>query len=374
MKAFYWILILGIVISSCTPEPSGKIIKPLELSNHDFSVRVNWSILLSPDGKYLIDQVDGVDFYKGRIYVNDWGARTVDIYKKDGIHVKTIKKGKGPGELSRSCGIGFTETELIVTDSPYFKFYSLDGEYRSQKKMPPMFFAYEIDGLPNGNYLTHGMSPDISQKLDSDFLSNKLYYFHVLDSTLTKEVTPLVPLYGEYGGVESDKASSFYDDHYLIAEVFENHLLVFDGETVIDRYTIDFGKLTFTKEDLEGDKWAYFTMLGEGTRLGHIDKLFETKDFISFRYQSKGKGSGLSRHQIIYSKRKNKSADFRDLLALSGIPDIEIVECTEREFICLLEPGNYSPEQLNEFKKQGIIGSEVTIESNPVLLTIEVKD
>ncbi len=374
MKAFYWILILGIVISSCTPEPSGKIIKPLKLSNDDFSVRVNRSILLSPDGKHLTDQVNGVDFYKGRIYVNDWGAITVDIYTEDGIHVKTIKKGKGPGELSSSCGIGFTETELIVTDFPYFRFYSLDGEYRSQKKMPPMFFAYEMDGLPNGNYLTHGMSPDISQKLDSDFLSNKLYYFHVLDSTLTKEVAPLVPLYGEYGGVESDKASSFYDDHYLIAEVFENHILIFDGEAVIDRYTIDFGKLAFTKEDLIGGKWDYFPKIGDGTRMGHIDNLFETKDFISFRYQSKGKESRLLRHQIIYSKGKNKTANFSDLLASSGIPDLEMVECLEREFICLLEPGNYSPKQLDEFKKQGIIGPGVTIESNPVLISIEVKD
>ena len=46
----------------------------------------------------------------------------------------------------------------------------------------------------------------------------------------------------------------------------------------------------------------------------------------------------------------------------------------EREFICLLEPGDYSPEQLDEFKKQGIIGPGVTIESNPVLILIEVKD
>ena len=374
MKTFYWILILGMLMSSCTPKPSGKIIKPLELSNKDFSAGVSRSIILSPDGKHIIDQVNGVDFYKDRIYVNDWGSRTVDIYTEDGIHIKTINKGKGPGELSSSCGIGFTETELIVTDFPYFKFYSLDGNYNSQKKMPPMFFAYEIDGLPNGNFLTHGMAPNIGQELKSDFLSNKMYYFHILDSTLTKEISPLVPLYGEYGGLESDKASSFYDHRYLIAEVFENHLLIFDGEAVIDRYTIDFGKLTFKKEDLEEDKWKYFTMIGDGIRLGHIDNLFETKDYISFRYQSRGKVSGMLRHQIIYSKRKDKTTNFGDLLTLAGIPDLELVESLDKEFVCLFEPGNYSEEELFEFQKKGIIKPGVTIESNPILIFIEVRD
>ncbi|MFA6125957.1 MAG: hypothetical protein WC699_01515 [Bacteroidales bacterium] len=114
----------------------------------------------------------------------------------------------------------------------------------------------------------------------------------------------------------------------------------------------------------------------------------ETKNLITFRYERKGnkelsqwsnfKVEGayvpLLRPTILYSKRSAKTADFSEVLKSSGIPEVELMNTHDDDFLCLLQPSDFTEEQLDEFKKLGLINNTVTTDSNPVVIFITVTE
>jgi len=176
------------------------------------------------------------------------------------------------------------------------------------------------------------------------------------------------------GGMERGRSFCFYKDHYLLSEAVGNHLVIFDGEKITGSYLIDFGKFTFHADELKTDKFNFFNLISDGTRYGFIDKINETQDLITFRYERKGVDTALDRPVILYSKKSGKTGDFAEVLKASGIPEVEVMNAHDNEFICLFQPSDFSEEQLNQFKKERLIGGEVKMDSNPVVMFIEVKE
>jgi hypothetical protein len=374
MKSYLLLPALLSVLLSCAREPATNIIRPLETSSDNFTAAVTKSVSLSHGSNVLIDDIYMIEYYKDRIYVFDQGEKSLLIFTSDGNLINKLIRGKGPGELMDPEGFSCSQNRLIITDWNLLKYYSLEGGFLQNKKLPSGCFATCVTCLPNGNFLTYGMSPDFSKELKSDYLSNQFYYFHILDSTLTKEILPFVPLSMECGGMERGKSYHFYKNHYLLAEGIGNHLLIFNGENVVSTYTIDFDRFTFNDEDLKNTKFAYLDLIKAGSRCGFIDKVNETKDLITFRYCRKGTEHPLLKPTILYSKKSAKTADFSEVLKSSGIPEVELMNTRGDEFLCLFHPSDFSEEQLQLFKKQGLIGSEVTIDSNPVVIFIKVNE
>jgi hypothetical protein len=263
---------------SCTQHPADNTIRPLETSSGDFTAKVTRSVPLSSVKDALIDRIYMLEYYQDRFYTLDEGEYLVLIFNPDGSLAKRISRGKGQGELLNPAGISCVRDQLIITDRREIKFYSPEGNYLETKKLPAGCFATCVTYLPNGNVMTYGMSPDFSKEVKADYGSNQFYYFHVIDSTLTSEILPLVPLNMECGGMETGKSFSFYGDHYLLAEAIGNHLLVFDGEKVTGSYLIDFGKFTFRQDELKTDKYNYTKLIVEGSRYGFVDKINETQN------------------------------------------------------------------------------------------------
>lgn len=374
MKRNLFLFSLLLFSVSCTQHPADHVIRPLETSSGDFTAKMTRSVPLSSVNDALIDHIYMLEYYQNRFYTLDEGEYLVLIFNPDGSLAKRINRGKGPGELLNPAGISCVRDKLIITDQRQLKFYSPEGNYLETTKLPAGCWAYCVTYLPNGNVLTYGWSPDFSKEFKADLLSNQLYHFHVIDSTLTSEILPLVPTFMEWGGMETGKSFSFYHDHYLLAEAAGNHLLIFDGEKVTGSWLIDFGKYTFLEQELKTDKYNYLKMIGDGTRYGFIDKINETRDLISFRFQRKGIDKPMASSVIFYSKKSGKTGDFAEVLKTSGIPEVEVMNTHDNEFICLFKPSDFSEEQLIQFKKEGLIGDEVKIQSNPVVLFIQIKE
>ena len=364
-----------VLLFACSPPtPSRRIINPLATQSEGFTASVVRSIPIILDNQIFIETIDGIDYYRGHYYLQDVGGRCITILDDEGRFIRQISRGKGPGELQASSGLGFAAEHLIVTDMNQLKMYSPDGLYMYSITLPPKLWAYEVTQLPNGNYLTYGMGLDIRQEIKDDYLSNQFYYFHLIDSTLTQEIHSMVPLSMEVGGMEREKAYCGYKDHYLLAEYIDNQILVFDGDTITGAYTVDFGKYTFSKQEMSTDKFNYLGLIGDGSRFGMIDNICETRDFISFRYQRKGSGRPIDRPEIIYSKKSGRTGDIRDILKNSGIPLMRLMNTQEDQYIFLLEPSDFGDDQLKQFRTEGLIGKEITIESNPVMVLVKFRE
>ncbi|MFA6126160.1 MAG: 6-bladed beta-propeller [Bacteroidales bacterium] len=374
MRNLVLLPILLLSFLSCTKHPKDNIIRPLRTTSGDFTAKATKSVQLSTINEVLIDDIYMIEYYLDRIYVFDQGEKCLLIFTSEGNLIKKLIRGKGPGELMDPMGISCYQNRLIITDRNLIKYYSLEGEFVQYKKLPRGCFATCVTSLPNGNFLTYGMSPDFSKELKADYRSNQFYYYHILDSTLTKEILPIVTLSMECGGMERGKPFHFYKNHYLLAEGIGNHLLIFNGENVVDTYTIDFEGFTFNDEDLKKTKYAYLDLINAGSRYGFIDKVNETKDLITFRYWRKGTEQPILKPTILYSKRSAKTADFSEVLKSVGIPEVELMNTRDDDFICLLQPSDFTEEQLNQFKKQGLINTSVTPDSNPVVIFITVKE
>ena len=372
MKNFLVFMALAGLVLSCSTKPTANVIRPLETSSADFKAHVVKSVLLAPKGEVLLDVPEGIEFYRDRFYTQDIYGKRICIFGADGNLIRILNKGKGPGELAMSAGFGFGPDELLVTDGPWIKTFTLDGEYQKMKKLPPKCWSYETNRLANGNYLTYGMSLDFTQEVLGDYFANPFFYYQVIDSSLTRPVLKMAPLTGDYGGMEREKAYAFFDGHYLLSDGLGNQLLVFDGEKVVSSYQIDFGKYGFTAEDLKKDKFGYLAMIADGSRYGLIDNVCETDGLIAFRYQRKGIG-GTQKIQVVWSKKSGKAGDLADILKASGIPEVLLVSAERKSFIAMLLPSNFTQVELGELNKQGIIPSGVTPDSNPVLIFLKIE-
>jgi hypothetical protein len=373
MKNILVIMSLTCLFLSCSTGPTANVIRPLETSSGEFTARVVSSVLLAPNGEVLLDVPAGIEFYRDRFYTQDIYGKRICIFGSDGRLIRIISKGKGPGELAMSAGFGFGPDELLVTDGPWIKSFTLDGNYQTMRKLPPKCWAYEINRLPNGNYLTYGMSLDFTQEVLGDYFTNPFYYYQVIDSALTHPVLKMAPLTGDYGGLEREKAYSFFDGHYLLSDAISNQLRVFDGEKVVTSYQVDFGKFSFIADDLKKDKFGYLAMIGEGSRCGFIDNISENAGFISFRFERKGP-ENVRRTQVVWSKKSGKTGDLSEIYKASGLPETEMVNADGKVFITMLLPSNFTVEELGELNERGIIPSGVTPDSNPVLLFVKIDE
>ena len=388
MKSYILMPIFLVGFLYCTREPVDKTIRPLQTSSSSFTAKVSHSVVLSPIDGVALDWIYMFELHADRFYLFDLRGKFVLIYNKNGTFVNKVNSGNGLGELLHPQGFSFAKDTLIVSEANALKYYSLSGKFLEEKKLPKGLFASCVTPLPNGNWLTYGMSPDISKEIQEDYLTNQFYYFHMLDPTLSKEILPLVPLSMECGGMETGKAFHFYKDHYLLSEGVGNHLVVFDGKRVTGTYTIDFEEFTFRDEELRNNKIDFTDLIFKGERYGLIDMVNETRNLLTLRYLRKGKEkppqwsnfkiegafTPTIKVTVLYSKRTGKTADFSEVLKSSGIPEMALMNTTGNEFLCLFEPSDFSEEKIQDFKNQGLISNTVTNKSFPIVFFIKITE
>lgn len=107
---------------------------PLETNDNSLVANI-YKVLLTDKYIYIHD-----DFKRGGLI----------IFTADGKFVRRISHGGGPGELYRLSDIDFDRENqyLLAYQHPYLMYYTPDGQYLRQKKLP--FGFYNFCAIPGG--------------------------------------------------------------------------------------------------------------------------------------------------------------------------------------------------------------------------------
>ena len=334
-------------------------------------------IPLETKADVLIGSIQKIKIFNDRVYILDiFSAKSVFIYDFNGKHVKTIcSVGKGPAEYVRLWDIAIDpfNKELITVDvgSKKIHKYDLNGVFKEEQKLG--FTPYSIGIADKNTYAfktvnqrdpvivtTNHLGQKIKEVHSGVFEFNMNLFCHFPRSNDGRQ------LYLEY----------LNDTIYEIGKDYSEPWLI-----------IDFQNLAITpKKQEELKKWSNMrrTMPSVPKNYaGAVGPLLESESFINFYCEhDEGMSSVLwdkhtQKHICIHKLRRGDDMMTRLLFYLLTVKDadsfvgkISSYEMSElfdnKYFKSLQEQGKI------EFEESGFANQrEVTLESNPVLFTIE---
>lgn len=95
----------------------------------------------------LIDDIKKILVTENNIYIyDDFKGGGVIIFNKEGKFNKRLPNGKGPGELTRLYDIAYdnTKNELIVYQHSFLLYFTPNGQYIKQKRLPFDFYNFTV--------------------------------------------------------------------------------------------------------------------------------------------------------------------------------------------------------------------------------------
>ncbi len=95
----------------------------------------------------LLDEINKIIVSDSHIYIADrFKGGGIVIFNREGRFVRRIPFGQGPGELSRFLGMDYDKKNnmLIVYQHPFFLFYSSEGDFIRNERLPFGFFDFAV--------------------------------------------------------------------------------------------------------------------------------------------------------------------------------------------------------------------------------------
>ncbi len=343
-------------------------IQPLKPNNKAFSLKVVKSIPLSGQGEAVIGSVDKLLVSNDRVYVLDKNqAAGLLIFSATGTFLKKISLGRGPGELLNPNGFNIIDNQLVIYDSPgqsSFCYYTLDGEFLYKKLMPLGWVVYSFENYNDKSLLIHG-STDLLIKQDT----SKVQKYHVIDKKLSKCYQSYIETTGGMIKLSENKPISYFDGKFLLLARPFNCIYQLDDKTLSKKYFIDFESFNYKEADASQGYQHILSLFREGRRIGLLDHIFENQTLVFFTYASFANGAEVP---IFFSKSTHESANFNEVLANSGLPEVELFQTTGNDLICLFTPGNFDENSLKKFAATGFIPNGTTMDSNPIVSIIQI--
>jgi len=367
-KYYQFSFLSFLIICSCQKQKEPITIKPFENEISAFSVEVQSTIKLSDDPKALIGEITSCLYKDQRIYILDtYSILGVSIFDINGELIYRSKKGKGPGELIYPYSMFFNNDQLVIAENHKLSYYDFLGNYLKRQDLPPGFFARNYEWLKNGNVIVYGASPKMEQNQLEDKLQATWYRYHLYDSTLSQSINHFIPTPIDYAPLECDKPLSSYNHHVLLLSRPDNFIYTLNNNDIQQKYYVDFGEYTFTKEDISKGKFSLSGQIRNKERQGLLDNLYETRDFIVFSYCG---CTGIE--CVVYSKQNRISCSIHNILKANDLPKMKVVGVYDNSIICAMDPERIDEERLKAFNNLGIIPSEITSESNYVIFIIKI--
>lgn len=375
MKKF--ISILVVLLVSCNPKtdqkPKGEYsVEAINkaTSKNVLSVESKVSFVqLETNEDCLLDNIINIEVTAERIYVLD--RQSFYLFSRDGWFLKKIKRGRGPGELTRAINFSLDMKHkriFIIEQGNVLHMYDLEAKYIETHILPGSYAdALRID---EENVLLHTALPSkYEDHLVSvyNLESNKITKKYILAANLPmKDISILT--FNNF--VDSD------DGLFYSASNSRTLYQYSDGD-MIPLYSIDFKKLTPPESYVNNfDQGGEFmNHAHEDNYIGFINYCFhfETFSLIGLKYKAFNCG-------IIY--RDNPSELFfstiSDLFQLPNTPSFIIPSNANRNQLffvyyndILMEEGMTNERAILELGE-----NRITVEknANPLLITVTLEN
>jgi hypothetical protein len=366
------ILFVLLVLSGagCSRKTDLTTILPLQPSNTAFTAKFVKSIPLSCQGEAMIGSVDQLLVSGDRIYVLDKNqAAGLLIFSETGTFLKKISLGRGPGELLNPNSFNIIDNQLVIYDAPgesIFCYYTLDGEFLQKKSMPPGWVIYSFENYSDEDLLIHGMTdPMISPEAKS------VKKYHIIAKDLTKCSASYFDISMEMVRFpESRPITCSGGECLLSGRPFDTLYQIVDWK-LVPKYLIDFESYKFKPSEISQGTQSVISVFQQGNRKGFIDNIMESRSLVYFTYSEFENGEGAE-VPVLYSKSVRATANFPDVLANAGLPEMSLIQFSDDELLCLFIPGNFDETAIAIYQAAGVIPKETRTDSNPVIIRIQI--
>jgi hypothetical protein len=335
-----------------------KDVKLLPLESTDESLVANiYKVLVTDSFVYVMDDFNG----SGLI-----------IFKRDGIFVKRISNGQGPGELTKLYDIAFdsTNNELIAYQHPFLLFFTQSGEYIGQTRLPFGFYNFTV--IPDG-YVFKSLDSQGNEHLGTF----QDYTLLVTDKNFKLKHVGMYFLQNDinYGGY-----NYLYDNHndIKVTQRFTDTIYQFVSTTneLKAKYLLNYDSKHLPDRYLKGNRQQFYAATSQNDYYYNLGKYLESDNHNAFFLENNIRGQ-----TVVYRNKKTgrmiggSAANYH----VNEIPPIAfpIASCNEY-FISSVLPDDEMYELL---LKSTVISNEdknklkgIKDEDNPILVFFRLKD
>jgi hypothetical protein len=366
-------ILLALLVSfnfGCSEKSEIITIQPLKPNNSAFTAKFVKSIPLSGQGEAVIGSVDKLLVSNDRIYVLDKNqAEGLLIFSETGTFLKKISLGRGPGELLNPNSFNIIDNQLVIYDAPgqsSFCYYTLDGEFLHKKMMPTGWVIYSFENYSDKELLIHGMTDPM---ISHDAKSVKKY--HIIAKDLSKCSASYFDISMEMVRFPEARPITCSGKECLISGRPFDTLYQIAGQKLIPKYLVDFESYKFKQSEISQGTQSVISLFQQGNRNGFIDNILDSRSLVFFTY-SKFENAEGSEVPVLYSKSARKTANFMEVLANAGLPEMSLIQFIDNELLCLFIPGNFDETAIAKYQASGIIPKETSTDSNPVIIRIQI--
>ena len=175
-------LLLAVALSGCgeplefadwtIPVPEGTPIleyAPVGLDERDpAAIRLVEDLVFGSDindpDAAAFQPTDVVATDDGTVFIADWGLKRIQMFDRDGRHLKTLgKAGQGPGEFSSLSGMTIAGDLLIVQDRSNGRFstWTLDGDHVGEHQRASRTWLRPMYGLQDHSFIAQARTQDL---------------------------------------------------------------------------------------------------------------------------------------------------------------------------------------------------------------------
>lgn len=221
----------------------------------------------------LVDAIYKVLPTASHIYIYDrYKGGGIAIFDHEGKFIRRIPNGQGPGELSRLYDIDFDRenNQLIAYQHSFLLFFTSDGEYIRQERLP--FGFYNIVAIPDG-YLIYAF-PDQGNGHFGEF---KNFTFWVTDK---KYKINSVALPSNYGDINYIWYRYIYkNEEIMVTQRFNDTIYQYDlkSDRLKSKYLLDFNDKKLPEQYLKGTYEDFKKVVNTSNYYFFIGEYLETE-------------------------------------------------------------------------------------------------
>lgn len=330
-------------------------------------------ISLETTEESLLDVIYKIIVTDSNIYIYDrFKGGGLVVFDSEGRFIRRVPYGQGPGEINRLWDVSydFEARRIVAYQHPFLLFYTSDGRFVEQKKLPFGFYNFHVT--------THGYVFKTLDGFGNEHLrSLKDYTFLVTDKNFKLNAVAL-PFYCNdisYGGYNYLYRKK---DALTVTERFKDTIYQYMEETnrIEAKYVLDFQKKKLPDKFLEGSMSRfeeainnndYYYFLGEYLETKRQNVFFLMNNYTGLKtivYRDKYSKMMIGGTQPIYDRQQIPPIDF----PVATYENSFISYYSALEADSLLSRSSFLSE---EDKKILEISKE---DDNPILIFFELND